>query len=130
MGIEIILLVCFVFTTAIFWYKWYISKKLILKTQEDLTTKIKDFEKLLGQKKSSEIVTGQITEKLVPFLDCFKYNPRDAIFIGMPIDYIVMAENEIVFIEVKTGRSQLTQKQKKIKSLVDNKQIKWETIRI
>lgn len=90
-------------------------------------TKLK---KLLGQKKSSEILTGHISEKLAPLTTAFKYNTRDAVFMGMPIDYLVFDENAIVFLEIKSGNSQLTTKQKAIKKLVEAKKVKWDMVRI
>ena len=86
--------------------------------------------KILSQKKSSEIRTGQITEQLAPFLDNFKYDPKRLHFIGMPIDYICFNDDEIIIIEVKSGNSQLTPVQKNIKSLIDQKKIRWETFRV
>tara|TARA_Y100000310_G_scaffold337361_1_gene424243 strand:- start:1728 stop:2102 length:375 start_codon:yes stop_codon:yes gene_type:complete len=88
------------------------------------------YKKLLSQKKHSEITTGQIAEKLVPFLKHFKHNPKDALFCGNPIDYIIFGEKHITFIEVKTGKARLTKKQRKIKELVKQKNVEWEEIRI
>ena len=34
--------------------------------------------KILSQKKSSEVTTGLILEQAAPFLEEFKFNPRDA----------------------------------------------------
>ena len=107
---------------------------LLIKELSSQKTSLKESvetnKKLLGQKKSSEIVTGHISEKLAPLTKIFKYDPRDAIFLGMPVDYLIFGENEIVFLEVKSGRSQLTSKQRAIKQLVEEKKIKWDTIRI
>ncbi len=88
------------------------------------------YTKLLSQKKSSEITSGQIAEKLVPFLNHFNHNPKDALFCGNPIDYIVFGEDTITFIEVKTGRARLTKKQQRIKSIVKKRNVLWEEIRI
>ncbi len=88
------------------------------------------YNKLLSQKKSSEIVLGQVSEKLVPFLDVFKHDPQEASFIGQPIDYIIFGKDEITFIEVKSGNSKLTSKQRKIRDLVKNKKVEWEQINI
>ena len=88
------------------------------------------YSKLLSQKKSSEVVTGQITEKLVPFLDEFNHNPRDATFCGNPIDYVIFGPEEITILEIKTGNARLTKKQEHIKSLVQNGDVVWEEIRI
>ena len=85
---------------------------------------------LLSQKKKSEVRLGQITEHIVPFLDAFPYNPKRAQFLGSPIDFVVFESDEIIFVEVKTGRSRLTKGQKHIKNLVEHKKVNWKTIRI
>jgi len=70
-------------------------------------------------KRSKSVMLGQITEHLVPFLPDFKYNPKDARFLGTPVDLIVFDGlsdgqlKQVVFIEVKSGSSkQLTQREK------------------
>jgi len=88
------------------------------------------YDKVLSQKKSSEVVTGQIAEKLVPFLKNFNHNPRDATFCGSPIDYVIFGPDQITILEIKTGNSRLTKKQRHIKSLVQNGDVVWEEIRI
>lgn len=92
--------------------------------------KDKDYSKLLHQKKSSEIILGQVSEKLVPFLDVFTHDPQKASFLGNPIDYIVFDDDEVVFVEVKSGNSRLTAKQRKIKKQVQDKKVRWEEIKI
>jgi len=99
-----------------------------MKKQRD--QKVKDYSKLLSQKKSSEIVLGQVAEKLVPFTELFDHDPQKASFLGNPIDFVVFNEDEIVFIEVKSGNSKLTSKQRKIKKLVESKKVRWEEIKI
>jgi len=98
--------------------------------EETNTEMEKQLTKLLSQKKSSEILLGLTVEKLIPFLEVFKHDPRRAVFIGNPIDYIVFEDNQIVFVEIKSGHSSLTSKQRKIRNLVTNKQVSWETIRL
>ena len=88
------------------------------------------YKKLLSQKKQSEIVLGQITEKLVPFTDHFPYNPQEAQFLGNPIDFIVFEKDKITLVEVKSGRSRLTKKQRDIKDLVKKGKVEFNEIRI
>ena len=76
------------------------------------------------------IVLGQVTEQLVPFLEQFKHDPKKATFLGQPIDYVIFEEDEIVFVEVKSGNSRLTSKQRHIKKLVKNGKVRWEEIKI
>jgi predicted Holliday junction resolvase-like endonuclease len=95
-----------------------------------LQKKEQEYRKLLSQKKSSEVVLGQISEKLAPFLSIFPYDPQKATFLGNPIDYVVFDEDAVIFIEIKSGNSQLTQKQRKIKKLIKEQKVRWEEIRI
>lgn len=102
------------------------------KLTADLFTEREDFKKLLSQKKSSETRLGQIGEQLVPFLDGFKYNPKDLQFIGQPIDYLVfdLDQGEIVFLEIKTGNSKLSKNQKTIRDIVKVGRVRFEQIRL
>ena len=107
----------------------YLYAKL-LKKQRSVATLSASYNKLLSQKKSSEINTGLIAEKLVPFLDNFKHDPKDATFCGNPIDYVIFGQDKVTIMEIKTGNARLTKKQKHIKSLVQNGDVVWEEIRI
>jgi len=90
----------------------------------------KKYKKLFKQKKQSEVILGYITEKLAPFLDDFKYDAKDVQFLGQPIDYIHFGEDSITFIEVKSGKSQLSKKQRKLKKLIQDKQVNWDVYRV
>ena len=92
----------------------------------------KEYDTLLGQKKSSEVRIGHISESMAPFLTDFKYNPEECRFLGMPIDYVVFDETnrEIVFLEIKSGNSQLTPKQKRIKEMVETGKVRFDLYRI
>jgi predicted Holliday junction resolvase-like endonuclease len=66
--------------------------------------------------KSRAITLGKVTEHVVPFLPGFQHNPKDARFIGTPVDFIIfdgLDEGEvrqITFVEVKTGSSSLSKR--------------------
>ena len=78
-------------------------------------------------------VMGKVTEHLIPFSEAFsQFNPKDARFIGSPIDLIVFdgAEEKkdeitIYFLEIKTGTSALSQRQKKVMEAVKDKRVEW-----
>lgn len=69
----------------------------------------------------------------MPFSYLFEdFNPRDARFIGSPIDLIVFDgvsdkkdKIDIYFIEVKTGNSALSQTQKKIRDAIEAHRVYW-----
>ena len=87
-------------------------------------------------KRSRSVLGGNFLEQIAPYLPDFKYDPTDAHFIGDPIDLIVfpgLANGEpekVVFIEVKSGRSQLTPRERKVRDVIKDKKIEWELIQI
>jgi len=116
---------------AILWLRLLKSKKLeIAKMALELDKADSDFRQLLAQKKSSEVTLGHISEQLAPFLDGFKYDTTKLKFLGQPIDYIYFGEDKIVLLDVKSGGSQLSQKQQNIKKLCESGKISFETFRV
>lgn len=91
---------------------------------------------------SRAVIKGKIAEQLAPILPGFRYLPSDARFMGDPIDYIVFNgytdikddngdENdlEIVILDVKTGRANLSPLQAAIARAVDAGRVRFEVIR-
>jgi predicted Holliday junction resolvase-like endonuclease len=113
-------------------YSLQIEEKQVLieKLKKDLYNEEESRKTILSQKKSSEVRLGHIAEKLAPFLEDFPYNPEDAIFLGQPIDYIVFDDSSVVFLEIKTGKSKLSAKQRHIRDLIKDKYVEWKEIRI
>jgi len=88
-------------------------------------------------RRSEAVIKGKVTEHLIPFFPSFKYNPKDARFIGTPIDLILfdgLSEGElrqIVFLEVKTGRSaSLSGRERLVKHCVMEGKIGYEILRV
>jgi predicted Holliday junction resolvase-like endonuclease len=79
-------------------------------------------------KQSGATIRGNITQHLVPYFPDFPWNPRDARFIGTPIDLIIfsgLSEEKdlegIIFVEVKSGKTgALSETQKKVKRYLEN----------
>lgn len=88
------------------------------------------YEKLQYQKKSSEVKLGQTAEVLAGFLEDFPYPDEEIKAMYQPVDLIVFKEDEIVFIEIKSGESQLSEKQRKIRDLIEEKKVRFEVHRI
>ena len=119
--------------------KTYIEEKqtfndTVLKYEETITKYKKEreteYNKLLGQKKSSEVRVGKIGENMAPFLNGWPYDPNDFRFLGNPIDGIQFNEDELVFVEIKTGKSVLSKKQRWIKQLIREGKVGFATFRI
>ena len=88
------------------------------------------YNKLLGQKKSSEVKLGQIAEQLFPLLDAWPYDPKNFRFTGSPVDGVSFEEDKIVFVEAKSGGSRLSKKQNHIKQLVAEGKVEFVVIRV
>lgn len=100
---------------------------LLLKKISSLEEKT---ESLLFDQKSQSVRFGKMSEQFMPFMESFPFNAGSFRFIGTPIDGIAFEDNEIVFCEFKTGKSFLSEKQKKIRDLVESKKIRWAEIRV
>ena len=73
-----------------------------------------------------------MTEHIVPYLPGFDLDPKDIRFLGTPIDLIAfkglndsLEDIEIVFIEVKTGGSVLSARERAVKKAVEQKRVSW-----
>ena len=83
---------------------------------------------------SRAVLGGKFTEQMVPYFPDFRYDPTEVRFIGSPIDMIVFPglargePEEIVILEVKTGKSQLTPQQKKIRQLIEDGMVRWDEV--
>ena len=102
----------------------------IAKITEDLEEQRGLKTKVTSQKKSSEVRLGHIAETLAPFLDQFEFEPEECSFLGQPIDYISFGQDEVTFIEVKSGKSQLSTKQRKIRDQILDGKVAWKEVRI
>ena len=82
--------------------------------------------------RSRAVIAGQMTEQVAPFLKGFPCNPSDARFIGKPVDFIAftgLMENdevrEVLLIEVKTGTSTLSNREKEVKKAVEQGRVRY-----
>ena len=104
---------------------------LLNQWKEEITQKTRED----AIQKSKSVIVGKITEHFVPYLPDFTFSPKDARFIGSPVDLVVFDglddENlrDIWFIEVKTGSSRLSKRQKQIKEAVQDSRVKWLEIK-
>jgi predicted Holliday junction resolvase-like endonuclease len=81
------------------------------------------------------VTHGQVYEQLVPYLPDFEFNPKDARFLGGPVDFVVfdgLDEGDlrrIVFVEVKTGGSKLTRREALVRDAIRGGRVAWKEIR-
>ncbi len=85
--------------------------------------------------KSQAVTLGKITEHFIPYLPDFSYNPKDARFIGSPIDFVVFDGlndgdvRKVVFVEVKTGTSGLSTRERRIRDAICSGKVGWIEMR-
>jgi len=86
--------------------------------------------------KSKAVVRGKVAEHLVPFDNVFEFDPRDCRYLGAPIDFVCfdgMTEGlleRIVFVEVKTGRSRLSAREREIRDAIFNGEVAFLTYQV
>ena len=86
--------------------------------------------------RSSAVNWGKSIEHFVPFMTKFPVPPEDVVFVGMPIDYVGFTNTEnakecqVHFIEVKSGASLLSAKQKNIKKAIEEGRVVFHEIAV
>ena len=109
-----------------------IGKYVAKKEHEDKIPEIRE----TAIKQSRAVLSGQFSEQIAPYMPDFPYKPTEARFIGKPVDFIVfrgMDEKkieEVVFVEVKSGKSQLSGVEKTLKSAIQDKKISWDEYKV
>ncbi len=99
----------------------------VMETNVKLQT---DFEKLRHQKISADVKLGAKAENLLPFLEDFAYKDAEIRGLFNPIDLLVFTEDEVVFVEVKSGVAQLSEKQRKIRDNIKAGRVRFEIHRL
>jgi predicted Holliday junction resolvase-like endonuclease len=114
--------------------KYQISEVLMKQAAVNLEQWKVEAEKAIRQDaidKSASVTMGKMTEHMVPYLPGFGFNPADARFIGSPIDLIVFdglgndEVKKIVFVEIKTGVSTLSTRERLVRDAIIAKNVEW-----
>ncbi len=133
MELTMISIELLVFVTALIGFigvLLYRNFKLRKHYKGELAESEKNFYTMLSQKKSSEVRVGKIGENMAPFLKDWPYDPNKFRFLGNPVDGIQFTDNEVIFIEIKTGKSKLSKGQKRIKEIVKSGNVSFATFRV
>lgn len=87
-------------------------------------------------RRSLSVVTGKVSEQLVPYWPEFSYNPKDARFLGSPVDLVIFdglsdgVVRRVVFVEVKTGTATLSARERQIRDAVERGAVEWREVRL
>ena len=86
--------------------------------------------------RSLSVISGKVHEQLVPFFPDFPFNPKDARFLGSPVDFVVfdgLSDGDVrrvVFVEVKTGDADLTTRERRVRDAVQAGRVDWLELRV
>src|SRR5712664_888075 len=86
--------------------------------------------------RSLAVTAGKVHEQLVPYLPEFGFNPKDARFLGSPVDLVVFDGlsagdvRRIVFLEVKTGGAALTARERQVRAVIEAREVAWAELRL
>jgi predicted Holliday junction resolvase-like endonuclease len=90
-----------------------------------------------AKKRSRAVSKGFMLESVCPYLPDFSYHPRDARFLGDPIDFIVFnglftrnKVDDLTILEVKSGNSRMDDTEQSIKKAVERGKVNFELIRL
>ncbi len=120
-----------------------LSEELEVESEKN-EEKAVEIKKQKGRAASAHTTKGQILEKWCPFLEHpdidADWEAKNWTFMGQPIDYIIfdwrndktlnLADGKVVMLDVKSGKSQLTTKQRRIRDLIQAGKVEWRTIRL
>ncbi len=86
--------------------------------------------------KSRAVLSGQFSEQLAPYLPDFPFKPTEVRFLGKPVDFIAFKGlddknvEEVVFVEVKSGKAGMNQTEKSLKETIKKKKVRFEEYRV
>lgn len=122
--IPYIILIIFLVFGSVFLVAMYGGLKRQLKKLRE------KYNKELHFRKSSEIRLGKIGENLAPFVKGWPWDAKNFRFLGNPVDGIQFNEDELIFVEIKTGKARLSRVQRNFKDLVKAGKVSFATFKI
>lgn len=138
----IYVIVCSLFAIGVLVYLVNMTKaevrrleNIIVEKELELVEEIKKARKD-SKFRSSAVNWGKSIEHFVPFMTKFPLPPEDVVFLGMPIDYVGFTDTEsakkckVHFVEVKSGVSFLSTKQKNIKKAIEEGRVVFHEIAV
>lgn len=88
--------------------------------------------------RSRSTIKGQFSEQIAPLLPGFPKDLKasEARFLGKPVDFLFfkgMDEQnitDVVFLEIKTGKSSLNLNERRLKAAIQEKRVEWREYRV
>lgn len=133
-------LVAFALIMALVVIVWLVARSASYRARYRYTKADLDDARKDSVTRSRSAVSGKVHEQLAPLFPEFlsQFNPRDARFIGTPLDFIVfdgLADDDgdvrrVVFVEVKTGKSALTKRERRVRDAVTARRVEYQLLRL
>ena len=73
---------------------------------------------------------GFTTEQWLPLTESYPWDPRNFRFLGAPIDGVQFEDDRVVLVEFKSGRSRLSDRQLRIRDLVQSGRVEFREVRV
>ena len=86
--------------------------------------------------RSRAVGWGKTIEKFVPWMAGFPCDPRDAMFLAKPIDYLCFTDRRnknksaVHFVEVKSGNANLSADQEGIRAAIKGNRVYWHEVNV
>src|SRR5215831_7679090 len=84
---------------------------------------------------SRAVTRGQVFEQFAAYFPSFEFSPKDAQFLGKPVDFVVFDGldegnvRRIVFVEIKTGDATLSTRERRIRDAIRRGRVEWRELR-
>jgi predicted Holliday junction resolvase-like endonuclease len=133
---ELLIVIVIIGFTIMVFLAFFAGRSLGRRHMFDVMQTVVEEEKKKALDKSRHILKGQFNEHLSPFMKDFPVKASECRFLGAPIDFICFKGldeknvEEIIFIEIKSGKAGLNQTEKSIKKTVLEKKVSFIEYRI
>ena len=138
--INMILITITICSLAFAAYVYFTHEKIAQRKAENLLSewKLKEEKKIRNDahSRSRAVGWGKTIEKFVPWMKGFPCDPRDAIFLAKPIDYLCFTDRRnknksaVHFVEVKSGNANLSKDQEGIRAAIKSNRVYWHEVNV
>jgi len=138
--INMILITITICSLAFAAYVYFTHEKIAQRKAENLLSewKLKEEKKIRNDahSRSRAVGWGKTIEKFVPWMAGFPCDPRDAMFLAKPIDYLCFTDrtnkkkSAVHFVEVKSGNANLSKDQEGIRAAIKDNRVYWHEVNV
>jgi len=129
----VVILICVIICTGFYSFVKETHRNEIENLKITYSLELEKYKKEFLQR-SDAVRRGFCVETFVPFTEQFPVPAEDVSFLGKPIDFVGFTDTNsretctVHFIEVKSGKSKLTTKQRNIKTAIQQGRVKWHEV--